>query len=166
LRRWRWIHGAAPALLCILTAAGSHAQDAAADARLAVESCIRDNAPRVEQAFESLTEAVTFLLGSVCAKPVADAAQIAAEAERESQRARLEEYCAGTENADPFDAAASRRAETCSSRELMDIYGNRDVISYATMVRLGGASADAEAVSLASSLLLDARLARLATAGE
>jgi hypothetical protein len=136
--------------------APASAQDAAA-ADAAVEACIRDNAARVEQAFESLTEATTFLVNSVCAKPAADAAKQEQTMRADRQRERLEAACAELSGqTDPLTRYNNPLAQQCDSLPYLEVYED-EVVEYGYY---GGASP--AMTSLAATLLLEARLARSA----
>jgi hypothetical protein len=145
--------------------AGAAAQDDAdADPNAAIEACIRANAARVERAFDSLTEATGFLTGHVCLKDVADAAEIARAAQQERRRARMEEICAEFDGQTPMQMVGNPMAAQCQTLEYQDAWLDADAAVYYIGSYASG-QVPAEMTSLAASLLLDARLARL-EAGE
>jgi hypothetical protein len=142
--------------LCLgLTGPRAAAQDT--DVNAALETCIRMNAARVEQAFESLSEAVGFLTNNICAKPAADAASASQTERTARQRERLETACAELESqTDQLARFGNPLAQQCDSLPYVDIYQEEgDLFEYGYY---GGVTP--EMTSLASSLMLDARLAR------
>jgi hypothetical protein len=146
-------------------------QESAADPRQSaahaeIEACVRDNAAKVERAVESLEDGVTFLVNRICAGAVSEYSRIAAEVEQQQRRARLAQICADAAGADPFDNAASQLAAQCKSQEFADAYSGGENVAYSTVVRLGGVAADPETISLAASLIMDARLARVGERAE
>jgi hypothetical protein len=143
------------AILCGVTPLGrAAAQDSAA-----IESCIRANAARVEQAFESLSEATTFLVASVCAKPVSDLAAASRLAQEERRSAQLDAICAQLDGASPLSPLGSRYALDCETRGFADV--EESIVSIYQNYAFAG-QAPPEMIGLAASLLLDARLARRA----
>ena len=152
--RIAWGAGALAVMSALAPAA--YAQDDAAVANAAIEACVRDNAAKVERAFDSLSEATTFLVASVCAKPVSDAAMIAHRDQEARRRERIEAACAAIGD-DPAARFGNPMAAQCESLPFMDAYDDYEsVVVYA----LGRGEAPPEMVGLAASLLLDARLAR------
>lgn len=161
----RWLSAASIAA-CLTPFTPIFAQDGAdvveEDFSAPIEACIRENAVRVEMAFESLTEATTFLVESVCLEPVAQAAEADQRRQRRRYRERLEAICAEVETADPFSPLTSRFAPECETLKYSDL---EDELNYSVLV-LNRSQPPPAMVSLAASLLLDARLAREAAAGD
>ena len=159
-RRRSTVSIVAAVLACLAPIAPVAAQEdaaaAAEDLTAPIEACIRENAVRVERAFDSLIEATSFLVESVCLEPVAQASNAAQRLQRERYRSQLERICAEVETADPFSPLVSRYAPDCETLKYSDLEDEINV-SYLVYSR---SQAPASMVSLAAALLLDARLMR------
>jgi hypothetical protein len=59
----------------------------------AIETCIRDNAKKVEAAIPDLDKAVEYLVADVCAVPVADEQAREAQAAIDAQEAKMKAVC-------------------------------------------------------------------------
>jgi hypothetical protein len=134
-----------------------------------IAACIRDNAAKVEQAIPSLTEATNFLVGSICAEPIA-----------EDQKRRMAEYYRAMAEEQRKQCEAQRRQppgrarqqspdgeETADPCAMASGYSYQMTTSGWTIFgssRLLGSEPPA-AVALAGRLLLDLRLARQAREG-
>ena len=150
---------AVAAALGALTPGPALAQDAA-DPNASIEACIRANAARVERAFDSLVEATNFLTGNICLKEIAEAAEVTRATQQERQRARVEEMCAQFDGQTPMQMVGNPMAAECQAMEYDSLWTDVET----TVIYAGSYAAGrvpAEMASLAASLLLDARLARL-----
>jgi len=127
-----------------------------------VEQCIRDNAPKVEQAINPLNTAVDFLVGDVCAEPIAaelERRQLAYFANMQQQAKKQCE--ARPKPTPPAGAKAEDNEETdpCTPGAL----DYTALVSNGGWTMFGAGASRAEppqATALAAKLLLDLRLAR------
>ena len=127
-----------------------------------IEQCIRDNAGKVEATIPDLNQAVDFLVGDLCAQPIA-ARQAAQQAEMmQDYRKNLKDACA------KHAAVSKSESKAASDKPAFDMCANLDVSgvgfltepnedSNYTIFAAGGRPTDATA--LAAKLLLDLRLA-------
>ena len=139
--------------ICIATAIQP---SQAAELAAPVAACIRDNAPKVEQAIQSLSEAVEFLTVDICANEInAEAQRQWTEDQRTSQQ-RMKELCNNLRNNRPTAHDDSERVGLMCDPTLTEIGYQGGWAMYSSGVK------PAAAVALASKVLLDLRLARMA----
>jgi hypothetical protein len=116
-----------------------------------IAQCIRDNAPAVERAVDSLNDAVEFLTRKVCAAPVA------AFAERVRNDA-LKKWADQTKaNCLRMKATAAKSDDAATCDENYDY--STGLTIFASRETLPGGAAPPDATALAAKLLLDLRLA-------
>jgi hypothetical protein len=121
-----------------------------------IEHCLRDNAAKVEAAEPDLTKAVDFLVGYICAVPVAQdrARQTAARTRQMAERnqADCEQRAAQRKNT----AAPNLVGEDCG-RYLRNLNNTVNPLDILSMV--GTQFKSPAAAGLAAQLILDLRLA-------
>jgi len=147
-----------PVLICavgvaitVLKAFPASAQtDAVNDLPKPVEQCIRDYAPAVERAIDRLPDAVDFLVGDLCAKPIAEEQMQQQKALQEKMFASLKHRCTQRSNrkSDETDANCAMLDATSESATGWTIYAP-------------AIDKPADATSLAARLLLQLRTQHL-----
>jgi len=130
-------------------------------------ACIRENAPKVEQAIPSLNDGVEFLIGKVCAPEAsAQLRQELADAQAETRRQQCERQKAQTAAGHPPIAGL----DMCSTAAGGSNTNYADfLLPLMMMMRSGSggiAMPTADGAALAAKLLLDLRLARQAREGQ
>lgn len=115
-------------------------------------ACIAENAPKVEQAVESLPDAVTFLTGDVCAVPLADEQNARSQQTMREFKDKQAARCAAQKDQPETKTTV---LDPCQMAELYDGYDVTGGDSYYV------AAKTPEATAYAAKLLLDLRLARL-----
>lgn len=133
----------------------------AADAALAapIEQCIRGNAIKVSAAIPDLNQAVDFLVGKLCAKPVADAAVAAQQAAVQQYADQQRKACDDWKKTHPGVAPAKNDEEAPDPCAAADAAGSLSVTLGYSIITAHGDNAPPEATALAARLLLDLRLA-------
>jgi hypothetical protein len=141
--------GVAIAVLNALPAAAQ--TDVVNDLPKPVEQCIRDNAPAVEQAVQPLNEGVDFLVGELCAKPVAE--QLAREQQANTAVAKeaIKKLC--EQNSKP---KSNKGSNDCENSALTLDYSAGTWLSYSPNLNKPPA-----ATALAAQVLLRLRIQRM-----
>src|SRR5262249_38952942 len=134
--------------LAFLTGAALAAPAAAAPLTGPLADCIRTNAPRVEQAVPSLTDAVTFLTDHVCAVEIAEEANRRQVARAQAQADARKKECEQREASLP-----THRPNACAE------FGRPLPYTDLGLGPLLGAKVLPEANAMAAKVLLDLRLA-------
>lgn len=121
-----------------------------------IEQCIRDNAPAVEQAISGLSDAVNFLVGDLCAKPIADE-QMQQQRERwRGIRERMQKQCAQRKTKPQPGLDANGEEDPCFDMDdVFDFTGGGASLFGTTYTKPPAAA------SLAAKILLDLRTARM-----
>jgi hypothetical protein len=122
-----------------------------------VAACISENAPKVERAVTSLPEATSFLVGSVCAAPIAEEQRRESRLMMQNQAKKMQALC---------DARKARGAKSGTSE---DDYNPCDMVSTFSAdaeqatdwTIFGTLRATPEPTAYGAKLLLDLRLARI-----
>lgn len=119
-----------------------------------IEQCIRTNAPTIEQAVPSLTEAVDFLVADLCAKPIAEEYWSRQKAVQDKMFAELRRRCAqlGKSGQKSDDAALET---TCATSDVTE-----DAATGWTIFA-PQPNKPARETSLAAQIPLELRIARL-----
>jgi hypothetical protein len=143
--------------ICALLLGGAITPASAENAKLAmsapIETCIRDNAAKVESAVLDLNQAVDFLVSNICAEPIAADQAEQAKAASEKQYAQWQKACDNAKvTAKDNDNSMSA---LCGNFRVGFLTEPNDDSTY-TIYAAG--SRPAGAVALASRLLLDLRL--------
>jgi hypothetical protein len=136
-------------------------QQAAAAGELAapIAACIRDNAPKVEQAIPSLTDGVEFLVGSICAVEVSAINQQQMVEQQRRASERWQKWCEEQRRA-PQSSTEGQAVDVCAYTKLGFVTEDGEGWTiYAPTVK------PATATALAARLLMDLRLARQAREG-
>ena len=145
----------------VIGAAHSANADTATALAPTIEQCIRDNAAKVEATIPDLNEAVLFLVGSVCAEPVANENQRQNSLRMERYSAHWKQMCDAQKSAaksEPLDRETRKPAyDACAMLDYKVGFLTEpdDIDATAYVVGLSPPSA----LALASHLLLDLRLA-------
>lgn len=150
-------------LVAIAPVTDVFAQDQGPPLSASLERCIRDNAPRVEAAIADLNAGVDFIVGDLCAGPIAaeQADQMAQASEK--QRAKLAQYCA--EAHQPPKDKQEKTLEDAYCGEGFKIGFLTEPSDVGSYTIYGPGPRPAAAVALAAQLLLDLRLSHLKTVG-
>jgi hypothetical protein len=128
----------------------------------AVRACISTNAPQVERAVESLTEATDFLVQKVCLGPIAEQSVETARKDAQAEKERMETLCKDTSSATATDPG-SRPGSFARSRMCdpdMLAFNSSPMSDVSTYLFLGSGSSSAKTTSLAAQTLLQLRIAR------
>jgi hypothetical protein len=140
----------------------AHAQSSPEKISPAIDQCIRSNAASVEVSIADLNQAVDFLVGNLCAVPIADEQAQQTKANTEKQRARWTQACAEEQNSKPTSSdnkTVNAMSLFCSNMKMGFLtQGSDDDTGY--IIYNAGAKPPA-VVALASQLLLDLRLSHL-----
>ena len=125
-----------------------------------VEMCIRDNASKVEAQFDSLKDGVDFLVGYVCAGPIAAEQKRQQQAFQESIHAMWKKQC--DEKTQSGATSSDNKTDNKTGVDPCVMQKNMETsAALLPMLAINALAArPAYAVSLASELLLDARTAR------
>jgi hypothetical protein len=118
-----------------------------------VESCLRDNAAKVEAGVPDINQAVSYLVNGLCAVPIAEehARQIKVIADKQAER--MKAMCASTRKS---EAAASGEDEEGVCAANYDASDWSD--AYVTGLSMQQGANMPAATALASQLLLDLRI--------
>ena len=128
----------------------------------AIAQCLRDNAAKVEAAEPDLTKATEYLVTSACAMPVAAEqkrlADLRVQALQQRNRQRCEERVARQKKNDAANnprSATTRTYEDCTM--VSDLLADSTRYSFLSLSGMG--PKPAAALSMASKLILDLRVA-------
>jgi hypothetical protein len=146
----------------VMLASSAFAQTTPSDANAQIEQCIRQNAPKVEAAIRDLKQGVSFLIEDVCAVPVSLENARQMRARTAATTAQWQRLCDDGKDRKDGDAQSKNQNYFCSMAKVNGVVGGaqyvQDIVDDGT-VYTGQASP--AMISLASSLLLDLRLAHL-----
>jgi hypothetical protein len=141
-------------LLAGISASAQTSENSADTLSPAVEKCIRDNAADVESTVPDLNEAVTFLVGDLCAKPISE------EQRRRSQAAADETEVATKKHCDELQAKKNPTKFETSELQVCSISATHiGFVGLEQYTQDMVVSQPASATSLAAQLLLQLRLA-------
>jgi hypothetical protein len=120
----------------------------------AVEQCIRDNAAKVEAQFDSLKDGVDFLVGYVCAGPIAAEQRRQQLATQDAMRTMWQRQCDDQKQSGKTDD--KNTIDPCTMAKTM-----ASTTAMSNLIMLNPAlNKPAYATSLAAQLLLDIRAGR------
>jgi hypothetical protein len=120
-----------------------------------VEQCIRDNAPAVERAVPSLTEAVNLLVDDVCAVPIAEAEARQLGEQMAALKEQMKKKCAPYKEPQPMLTPQGEENPCASADD-----GAADTMSGWTLYA-PSVNRPAAPTALAAKILLDLRIARM-----
>lgn len=154
------------AFLIVASAAIAADTDGATKLPAPIEQCIRDNAGKVEAAVSNLNDAVDFLVGKMCAVPIAAESARIAKLMQERTAGQWKKMCdeetAATKSTTADgEKAAPKAFDYCAMTKIGFLtepaQGDDEGVSYSYSIALG--SSPPAAVALAAQLILDMRLA-------
>jgi hypothetical protein len=120
-----------------------------------IEQCIRDNAPAVEKAVPSLTEAVNFLVSDVCAAPIAKEEARRTNERMAALREQARKECAQYKQPQPM-LTPQGEENPCANSNV----GAIDLMSGWTLYA-PSANRPAFSTAFAAKILLDLRIAHM-----
>jgi len=142
-----------------LGASASWAADDTSQLATPIEQCIRSNAAKVELAIPDLNQAVSFLVNGVCSAPINAEYERRLKLKEQQSRAEMQKACEQSKLASKSQDASSALNPMCQPA-IVD--GMANSTSAGDDVRAYGMQPHpAEAISLASQLLLNLRLTHL-----
>jgi hypothetical protein len=120
-----------------------------------IEQCIRDNAAKVEASIADLNQAVDFLVGKVCAGPIADHNMERQKFVQQRTFENMQKLCDEQSAAKPAAIDYCQLVKNASRTTMQPVPYD----PWSSGALLGGNSSPPAAVALASQLLLDLRAA-------
>ena len=128
---------------------------AQSDSSKAIEQCIRENAPAVEQAVPSLTDAVDFLVSDLCAKPIAEQQERERRESITALQALTKKQCTSRTTTSQAEVKSEDDPCALTGVDALDLTGGSYTL-YAP-----GYNKPAEPTALAAKILLDLRISRM-----
>jgi len=143
------------ALVAGVANASAATEETATTMAPSVEQCIRENAPKVEKAIASLTDAVDFLVNDVCAVQISE--QMGA-----LQQATMKKFYANQKKTCDEKKAAGKSTKVGAGQDSYDfcemLGSEESTATEFTGWTLYGKQSSPQATALAAKLLLDLRL--------
>jgi len=143
------------ALVAGVANASAATDEAAATMASPVEQCIRDNAPKVEKAIASLTDAVDFLVNDVCAVQISEQMSALQQATTKKFYANQKKSC-DEKKAAGKSTTVSAGQDTYDPCEMLD--SQESLTTEFAGWTLYGKQSSPGATALAAKILLDLRL--------
>jgi len=157
---------AVAAVLLACAFAGPAFADAAPSAT-PIEQCIRDNAGKVETSIDNLNQAVDFLVGKICAEPIAKENARVTKIQQDRVAAQWKAMCDKRKAAPDTGTRGRSNVDFCAMQG-MGFTGvmSADDDDEDSLPSYSGLNLPPSAVALAARLLLDLRLAHAKPAGK